>query len=176
MFVLRGTNKLFLPGGQIKCDGVTDWWTDPQSALYLLICLNFQSHLLLLPFIFHTFVDLILFISFGAFLSASFFYLGLVPGTMATITLVISTTIFLYLWRVVLASYQDISTKDRQGSSYDKNTFVPSAPQQFQVTERWGNKNVVKTSWGWAVPSSAKLLLLTIAVYWVRYLIKLSAY
>merc|ERR1712123_544587 len=104
-----------------------------ESAL-LVAGVRSKTRLLLLPFIFHSFIDL--FLNLGGFLCAAFFSLGLVPGIMATVALVISGLVFMYLWRVVVATYGDLNKMNDRGAEYQKDTFLPTAPQQFDSLER----------------------------------------
>jgi len=106
-----------------------------ESAL-LVAGVRSKTRLLLLPFIFHSFIDLFLFLNLGGFLCAAFFSLGLVPGIMATVALVISGSVFIYLWRVVVATYGDLDKMNDRGAEYQKDTFLPTAPQQFDALER----------------------------------------
>ena len=69
-------------------------------------------------------------------MSAGLFCLGLVPGIIATVAFLISGSFFFYLWRVVLAFYKDSSQTDEGGIVYQKTSFLPTAPQQFDMVER----------------------------------------
>jgi len=116
-------------GGTVYCGLVV-----LESAL-LIAGVRSKTGLLIIPFLFHTFVDLLLFVALGGLISAGLFHLGLVPGIMATVAFVVSGTIFFNLWRIVLSFYNDMSQPDEEGLIYQKTIFLPASQQQFDLVE-----------------------------------------
>ena len=92
--------------------------------------------MLVLPFLLHSVFDILLFAALGGFLTAAFFKLNLFPGIAALATVTIIGLFALHLWRNIVVFYKKIKNKENEEQDYQKDVFIPSAPQHFDELER----------------------------------------
>jgi len=113
-------------------------------SFLLILGVRCKARCLILPWLFLSLLDIVVFVAVGGVVVVALFYLKIVSGLVSLGVYILLTVVIVYSWAVVLAAYRQLNHTGYMYSPaphHDKPiytappTYYPSAPQHFPMNE-----------------------------------------